>query len=111
MKTAIILNSDIMGNGNDSLGTVLMGAFLKKLWIRSTKPDVIVLYNSGVRLLTKEAGVLEAIVGLEEAGVEILACGTCLDDYGIRDAITVGRISNMEEIVNVMMTYEKVITV
>ncbi len=49
--------------------------------------------------------------GLEESGVEIIACGTCLDYYDIRKAITVGRISNMEEIVGVMMDYEKVVTI
>lgn len=111
MKTAIVLNSDKMGHGNDDLGRKLIGACLKKLWVRSEKPEVIVLYNSGVKLLTKEGGVLEAMAGLEEAGVEILACGTCLDDFKLRNDITIGHISNMEEIVNVLMTYDKVVTI
>lgn len=111
MRTAIVLNSDSMGNGNEALGKKLIGAFLKKLWARAEKPDVIVLYNTGVKLLSKEAGYLEAMHGLEEAGVEILACGTCLDEYEMRNDIIAGHVSNMEEIVNIMMTYEKVVTI
>lgn len=59
----------------------------------------------------KDEGLLDVMHGLEESGVEIIACGTCLDYYDIRKAITVGRISNMEEIVGVMMDYEKVVTI
>ncbi len=109
--TAIVLNSDAMGHGDDALGKKLMGAYLKKLWVKIEKPEVIILYNSGVKLVSKEGGQLEAMVGLEEAGVEIIACGTCLDHYGLMDSIGAGRVSNMEEIVATMDKANKVITI
>jgi intracellular sulfur oxidation DsrE/DsrF family protein len=71
---------------------------------------MIILYNSGVKLLAKEKGLLDALSGLEEKGVEIIACGTCLDYYDLRGSISIGRISNMEEIVTMMMKASKVIT-
>lgn len=107
----IIINSDTMGNGDEGLGHKLMGAYLKKLWGGPNKPEIIIMYNTGVRLLSKEGGYLEALVGLEEAGVEILACGTCLDHYDLRSSIGAGHVSNMEEIVATMSKADKVITI
>ena len=108
---AIIINSESMGSGSEDLGKVLMGAFLKKLWVRETKPDVLILYNSGVKILRKEAGLMDVVVGLEEAGVEILACGTCLGHYEMHDHMVAGRESNMEEIVGIMGSADKVVTI
>lgn len=111
MNTVIVINQNSMGSGDADLGQVLIGAFLKKLWARATKPDMIVLYNSGVKLLSKESLYLDALYGLEESGVEVIACGTCLDHYGIDSELKVGRRSDMVEIVSIMMDSEKVITI
>lgn len=111
METVIVINQNSMGSGSGELGKTLIGAFLKKLWARSTKPDMIVLYNSGVELLGKNSMCLDALDGLEEAGVEILACGTCLDHYKINEELKVGRRSDMVEIVNILMESTKVITI
>ncbi|MHB1405229.1 MAG: DsrE family protein [Desulfitobacteriaceae bacterium] len=45
----------------------------------------------------------------KEYGVEILACVTCLDYYGIRDKIDVGRVSSMPEIIAAMHESDKAI--
>lgn len=111
MNTVIVINQNSMGSGDAALGEVLIGAFLKKLWARATKPDMIVLYNSGVKLLSKESMFLDALYGLEESGVEVIACGTCLDHYSIDSELKVGRRSDMVEIVSIMMDSEKVITI
>ena len=100
-----------MGSGDEVLGKILMGAFLKKLWAKADKPDVLILYNAGVKLLDKENGMMDVMVGLEESGVEILACGTCLDHYDLRGKIVAGQVSNMEEIVATMSKADKVVTI
>jgi hypothetical protein len=89
----------------------LMGAFLRKLWAREEKPDAIICYNSGVKLMAKGSSVLDAMDGLYSAGVDILACGTCVEFYNLANDIQVGRISNMEEIALLLMTAESVVTV
>lgn len=111
MKTAVIINSEGMGNGDEALGMTLVGAFLKKMWARNEKPDTMIFYNGGVKLLKKESGLLDVLSGLDEAGTELIACGTCLEFYKMKDNLSVGRVSSMEEIVNIMMTYDKVITI
>lgn len=110
MGTVIVINRYGMGHGNQELGEILVGAFLKKVWARSIKPETVVLYNEGVRLIAESSTYLDALNGLEEQGVEIVACGTCLDFYGIQE-LKVGRRSDMNEIVNFMMEAEKVITI
>lgn len=107
----IVINNDKMGSGSDDLGTVLIGAFLKKLWAREKKPDTIIFYNSGVLLLKKSSGFMDVLVGLEESGVELLACGTCLNHYAMADDLVAGRVSNMEEIVDYMDKAQKVVTI
>ena len=42
---------------------------------------------------------LEDLRELENAGCQILTCGTCLDFYGLKEKLAVGGISNMYEIV------------
>ncbi|MDI6788456.1 MAG: DsrE family protein [Planctomycetota bacterium] len=131
MKKVIIINSDIMGSGNSKLGKQIMGSFLRKLSISKNKPDVIILYNTGVKLLTKASGVLDALETLFSARgarlaparaergsasgmkgkVDIIACGTCVDFFRLKDKIVVGRISNMQEIVDIMMSANPVITI
>jgi selenium metabolism protein YedF len=111
MKKVVIINSDSLGRGDDNLGQRLMGAFLRKLWAREEKPDAIICYNAGVKLIAKGSAVLDVLSGLQEAGVDILACGTCIEHYNLVNDIKVGRISDMEEIASIFMTAESVITV
>jgi len=110
MSTVIVLNQNGMGHGSVDLGELLIGAFLKKVWVRREKPDTIVLYNSGVKLVSNQSPHLDVLSGLEEAGVEIIACGTCLDYFDIKGELKVGRRSDMQEIVNIMMEADKTIT-
>ena len=46
---------------------------------------------------------------LEEQGVEIRTCGTCLNFYGISDKLQVGEVTNMYDIVETMAKASKVI--
>lgn len=45
---------------------------------------------------------LEDLRELEAQGVEILTCGTCLKHYGLEEALSVGSVTNMYEIVEKM---------
>ena len=46
---------------------------------------------------------------LEEQGVDIRTCGTCLNFYGISDKLQVGEVTNMYDIVETMAKASKVI--
>jgi peroxiredoxin family protein len=49
-------------------------------------------------LTTEGSDVIDILKQLEEKGVEILSCGTCLDFYNLKDKLSVGRVTNMYEI-------------
>ena len=111
MNKILIINRDDLGDGNEELGKKLMGIFLRKLWANENKPDTIVLYNSAVKLITKESLVLDAMDGLFKAGVDIIACVTCIEFFELKNKVVVGRIGGMQEIVDTLMQSENVITI
>ncbi len=111
MKKSVIINSSTLGTGPYDLGDKLMGSFLRKLWADRHKPDAIVFYNSGVRLVAEGSSVLDALTELAAAGVDLIVCGTCAGYYGLNDKIRVGRVSDMQEIVSVLMRSDRVISV
>ena len=111
MKNVLVLNSDTMGRGDDDLGRQLIGGFLRKLWNQQTRPEAIVFYNSGVKLLVEGAPALDALEGLSRAGVDLVACGTCCDYFEITGKLRLGRISDMQEITSLLMNSAKVTTI
>jgi selenium metabolism protein YedF len=110
MEKVFVINSDKMGQGDEELGGCLMGNFLKTLLDAEKKPRMLVLYNSGVKLAAFGSPVLETLQSLENLGVEIICCGTCVNFYGLTDLIQAGRISNMREIVGVLTETQNTIT-
>jgi selenium metabolism protein YedF len=107
----MIVNSQYLGRGDDALGGQLIGSFLRKLWASENKPARIIFYNSGVKLLSDGSSVLDALHGLHENGVDLIACGTCVTFYDLAGKIAVGRVSDMSEIVQALTTSDAVITV
>jgi hypothetical protein len=63
----IIINNETMGRGVEELGKKLIGSFLRKLCAAENKPDKIFFYNSGVKLLSRESLVLDALDMLSKA--------------------------------------------
>ena len=108
--TVIVLHAETLGRGDDALGAKLIGSYLRTLAAVDPRPDAIVFYNAAVRLLAKDSAHLDALRALEDAGVELLACVTCVEHYGLTGDIALGRVSNMREIVQRTMGAAKVIT-
>jgi selenium metabolism protein YedF len=98
----IVISSDKMGRGNDELGYVLIRAFLHTVAERAEKPNVMIFYNTGVKLTVQGSEVIEDLKQLETAGVQLLVCGTCLNYFEIKDKLTAGTVSNMYDIVETM---------
>ena len=107
----VVLCSEGMGRGEDELGKLLMRAFLHTLSEIRPGPRRIVLFNTGVKLAVEGSEVLGDLRALEEKGVEILVCGTCLDYFGLKEKVAVGRISNMYEIAETLLSASGLVTV
>lgn len=100
-----------MGRGDDDLGRRLCVKFLHTLTTMAEKPQTVAFYNSAVRLLIGSSPALEALKALESEGVELIACGTCVDYFKLGGQVAVGRVSDMREIVTTMMAADKVVTI
>lgn len=107
--TVAVIPSNVMGNGDDELGGILIKGFLYALSQMETHPDTILFYNGGAKLTTEGSASLEDLKKMEEEGVEILTCGTCLKHYGLMDKLQVGKVTDMYTIAERMMGADKII--
>lgn len=92
-----------MGRGDDGLGITILGNFLKTLVANPLRPEKIVCWNAGVKLLTKDSPVLSTLQDLEGVGMEILACKTCVEYYGLQEKLQTGEISTMPVISDLLL--------
>lgn len=107
--TVVAFDTDIMGRGSDELGATLMKGFIYGLSQLSVLPRICLFYNGGAKLTSEGSDSLEDLRSMEEAGVIILTCGTCVDYYNISDRVGVGTVTNMYDIVEKMNTALKII--
>lgn len=107
--TVAVIDSDTMGRGNEELGKILMKGFIFALSKLEALPKTVLFYNGGARLTCEGSESLEDLKSMEEQGVEIFTCGTCLDFYGLKDKLAVGSVTNMYTIVEKMDQAGKVI--
>lgn len=107
---AILVTSQFFGQGNEELGQVLMKSFLYTLTEMGEPIKNLIFMNSGVHLTCEDSPVLEHLKVLEDSGVEILSCGTCLDFYKVKDKLAVGKITNMYTAMETLTSASKSIT-
>lgn len=105
----VVIDSDRMGSGNDALGKVLIKGFIFAVTQLDVLPKKVLFYNGGATLTVEGSDSLEDLKHLEEQGVEIFTCGTCLDYYGVKEKLAVGSVTNMYSIVEAMTEAGKII--
>jgi selenium metabolism protein YedF len=110
-KILVLVGSDRLGHGDDTLGAGLLFNFLKTL--KEMGPDLwrLVFVNAGVKLTVQGAETLPVLRELAEAGVSILVCGTCLNHFQLLDKKEVGETTNMLDIVTSLQVAGSVINI
>ena len=109
-KLVLLIPSETMGRGDERLGQILIRSFCHVLTGITPQPDTIIFLNSGVKLVIGASPVLADLQALAAQGVELLACGTCLGHYDLKDQVAVGEVSNMYTIAETLLRAGKVIT-
>ncbi|BDQ36173.1 hypothetical protein SYK_05330 [Pseudodesulfovibrio nedwellii] len=110
-KILIFIASDVMGSGDDELGSSLMFNFLSTLKELGNDLWRIVMVNGAVKLAVEDSRCLKALQELEKNGVSILVCGTCLEFFGLTAQKDVGDVTNMLDIVTSFQLATKTIRV
>lgn len=96
----VYVSSDTMGRGDDELGAILMKAYFETLSHFAKEITHIAFVNAGVKLAIKGSAVLDYIKEMEQVGIAVLCCGTCLNHFDIKDKLAVGQVSNMFSILD-----------
>ncbi|MDO5027879.1 MAG: sulfurtransferase-like selenium metabolism protein YedF [Bacillota bacterium] len=104
----VVLDSNMVGQGEEAFSKKLMESFLVALTEQDQYPEYVICYNLGVELTTINDHAVEDLEKLALAGVEVLSCGLCLDNYNLKDKLRVGEITNMYRICELMTQYRVV---
>lgn len=108
-RTVVLLTSEFIGQGDDTLGGKLMLNFLSTLPELGPELWRIIMLNAGVRLSSQDHPALPKLQALEASGVDILVCGTCLEFFGLMNKKRVGQTTNMLDVVTSLQLAAKVI--
>ncbi len=109
-KIVVLIGSRTIGEGDDVLGEKLMLSYIKTLKEMGDDLWRLIFVNGGVHFAIEGSELLPELVALEEQGITILVCGTCLNHFDILEKKRVGQTTNMLDIVTAMQLADKVIS-
>ena len=101
-EKVVVIKSEFMGDGDNELGKVLIKGFIYALSQQDELPQTMLFYNGGAKSTSEGSESIEDLKALEEKGVKIFTCGTCLNYYGLTEKLCVGEATNMYEITKKM---------
>jgi intracellular sulfur oxidation DsrE/DsrF family protein len=108
--TVILVTRNGMGQAEPALQQKLITTFLKLLNEDHVLPAVICFYTEGVHLVVSGSPILATLHALEDKGVRLILCSTCLNFYNLIDQVQVGVVGGMGDILEAMNRAGKVIT-
>ena len=108
-STVIFLSSDQLGQGDLEFGKTLLNIFLQSYFEGGHRPRAILMANSGVKLLAADSSAKKVLDDFLSSGVEVFACGLCIDFYKLKEQIKKEQITNMFAICEYLAAADKVI--
>jgi intracellular sulfur oxidation DsrE/DsrF family protein len=112
--TVILVKRPGLGHtppGEETFGVEMLDNFFHTLEKLPEKPMAICFYTEGVKLLAPDSPTATGIGLLERLGVRIVACGSCLDQFEVGPDLAAGQRGTMVEIVELIDTAAKVISI
>jgi intracellular sulfur oxidation DsrE/DsrF family protein len=86
-----------------------MHELLNMLSGKENPPVQLLFHTEAVSLVTQGSPILEKLHDLEEHGVHLLACSTCLSYMGLRDQVAVGKVCGIERMTETMESADTVV--
>lgn len=108
--TVLLFTHFGLGHAPDSLSQLLASKYLTLLLESGQLPARILFYTDGVRLACSGSPVLNELRLLEDAGVELVLCSTCLQYFGLSEQVQVGIIGGMGDILTSLQQAPKVLS-
>ena len=109
-NTVILITRNGMGSGETELQHDLFAKYLRLLLESGSLPTAMCFYTDWVRLVVEGSPFLERLTQIQEQGVRLIVCATCLNYHGLLDEVRVGVIGSMADILEAQCKADKVIT-
>jgi intracellular sulfur oxidation DsrE/DsrF family protein len=106
----LLITKDGMGSADIPLQRKLLDTYLRLLLENDSLPSAICFYTDGVKLVIEDSPFLERLGQLEQRGVRLIICSTCLNYFDITEKVRVGIVGGMPDILEAQAAASKVIT-
>ena len=114
LKLVLLVTSECLGQvdlAERQFGVAMFDRFLHAIESQPIKPDAICFYTDGVKLLCKGSPAALGLTLLQGMGVRLVACRTCIEHFELTDRICVGEVCGMNDIVSLLVSAERVVTI
>lgn len=108
--SVVFIAKDTFGEGDRDFSVNLLNVFLQTILQAGHRPQAILLANTGVRLMDPDFSVRKVLDDFKEAGVEVFACGLCVEFYGLKEKIKPEQITNMYSISEYLFSADRIIS-
>jgi len=109
-NTVILITREGMGSADTALQQKLLDTYLRLLVENDSLPGAICFYTDGVKLMIEGSPLLKRMSQIEQKGVRLIICSTCLDFFKITDKVRVGVVGGMPDIIEAQVMAGKVIS-
>jgi len=110
-KTVFIFPSYGLGQTEDAeLKIKLARRFLSLVALVDPPPAQVCFYTDGVKLCVTGSPVLDELRALQEKGIELVLCSTCLETFGLTDQVAVGVVGGMGDIITALVNADNAVT-
>jgi len=106
----ILITREGMGSADPPLQQKLLDSYLNLLMENQSLPAAICFYTEGVRLVVEGSPFLERLSQIEQKGVRLIICSTCLNYFDLSDKVRVGIVGGMSDILEAQNRASKVIS-
>jgi selenium metabolism protein YedF len=109
-STVVLINKNTFGEGDPEFSEHLLNIFLQTMYDSGHRPRAILMANNGVKLMGPNSPFAKVLEDFQKAGCDVLACGLCVEYYGLKELVAKEQITNMFAICEYMQAADKVIT-
>jgi hypothetical protein len=107
----VMVTRDGMGSADGVLQHKLMEIYLRLMIENGSFPNAICFYTDGVKLVVEGSPFLDRLSQIEQMGVRLIICSTCLNHLSLVDKVRVGIVGGMADILEAQVKASKVITI
>lgn len=106
----MLITREGIGSADAVLQHKLLDTYLRLLLEADSMPAAICFYTDGVKLVVEGSPLLERLAQIEQRGVRLIVCSTCLTYFELTEKVRVGIVGGMPDIIEAQARASKVIT-